>query len=93
MLLSGLSSVGAYACLRGSSDTAVGWLATGSAMLTILPFTFIFIKPVNAQLIDTEKCVNVRGKNIYFIAIYYIILAHNLNLRFMSMTKTAKVLF
>jgi len=60
-IMSGLSSLGAYACLRGEADSAMNWLACGSTMLSILPFTLIFIVPLNAQLVETEKCISVKG--------------------------------
>ena len=61
-MLSGVTSLAAYGCLRGESKHAAFWLGTGTAMLSILPYTLIFIVPLNAQLIETEKCISVKGK-------------------------------
>ena len=69
ILVSGLSSLGAYACLREQSDKALGWLAAGTIMLSVLPFTLIFIRPINHELVKTEKCISVKGKLTAFSVI------------------------
>jgi len=61
-LLSSASAFGAYFCLRNTSADALNWLGCGCMMLSMLPFTLIFIRPLNNQLIETEKCISVKGE-------------------------------
>lgn len=62
-ILSGVSSLGVYGCLRGGSPSeAFYWLGAGCGMLSLFPITLIFIVPLNAQLMETEKCISVKGK-------------------------------
>ena len=37
----------------------------GGVILTGWPFTMAFIMPVNKQLLETEKCIEERGKNAF----------------------------
>lgn len=60
-MLSSVSSLSAFACLRNETEDALKWLGAGCAMLSIIPITLIFIRPLNNQLLETEKCISVKG--------------------------------
>jgi Domain of unknown function (DUF1772). len=70
-MISSLSSFGVYACLRNRTSDAVSWLGAGCVFLSIIPITLIFIRPLNNQLMETEKCISVKGMCLTIVLVIY----------------------
>ena len=51
---------GVYSCLPEDSYR-LNWLIAGTTMISAIPYTFLFIQPLNSQLVETEKCISVKG--------------------------------
>ncbi|XP_012561309.1 uncharacterized protein LOC100205151 isoform X1 [Hydra vulgaris] len=60
-LISVASSFGVYFSMRGSGKCPMPWLVAGTTMFAIIPYTLIFIRPVYTELLETEKCISVKG--------------------------------
>ncbi|XP_057306134.1 uncharacterized protein LOC130644512 [Hydractinia symbiolongicarpus] len=61
VVLSALSSFGVYGCLLGETEDQYLWLGAGVLMASLIPTTLIFMSPLHSQLIETEKCISVKG--------------------------------
>ncbi|TMW56777.1 hypothetical protein Poli38472_006787 [Pythium oligandrum] len=62
-IVSSVSAIAAGILLRESDSTnSKLWLASGSLMLTIIPYTIVRMLKLNFQLIDTANCIKQGDK-------------------------------
>lgn len=53
-----LASTGSFACTYGTPEQDFTWIAGAGLLLSISPYTYFFIRPLNNQLLDTENAIS-----------------------------------